>query len=376
MKLVNSEKKINKPLVWLEVSKKNLLYNLSQVKSLLGETKVMAVLKCNAYGLGLIGVAKVLEREVSSFGVVGLKEALILRKEGINKPIVNLGIFAVQDADSLIESNIAASIFTYSAAEFLDKAAKRLKIKAKVWIKVDTGLVRLGLPVEESREFIIFCSKLKNLKIEGVMSTLTEEPSFDAVQLERSKKLKKEIESLEINIPFWSIASSEALFFSKESYLDIARIGISLYGYYPSKAAQESNLIKLRPTVTFKTRVACIKEIEIGETVFYRRKFKAKRKTRVAVLLPGYTYGLDPKLVNGGEVLINGKFFPFIAGISATNSFVDIGMGTEIQADDQVVIIGKQKKEEITLESICELLGKNEYEILMNLPEKIERFYV
>jgi len=217
-------------------------------------------------------------------------------------------------------------------------------------------------------------------RIEGVLSTLTEDKKFDKVQLRRFLSVKEKCKKLNIPIPLWSIASSEAAFLFPESSLDMVRVGISLLGFYPSKKAKKSRKIDLLPAVSFKTRIACIKELEGGESVSYRRKFKAKSKTRFAVLLAGYSYGLDPQLAQrGGKVLIGGEHYPLVGGVAATNCFVNIGSNKTIKAGDEVVIFGKQKKKEITLEKICDLLKQikqNEYQFLSRIPEKVERLYL
>ena len=130
------------------------------------------------------------------------------------------------------------------------------------------------------------------------------------------------------------------------------------------------------PAISFKTRVACIKELEKGESIFYRRKFIAKRKTRIAILLAGYSYGLDSELANGGNILIGGQKYPLVGGVTMTNCFVDIGINKNIKTGDEVIIFGKQGKEEIKLEEICAIIKQNEYVFLSRIPEKVERVYL
>lgn len=374
--MVNSEEKIKKPLVWLEISKKNLLQNVAQMKELVKPSKVMAVVKANAYGVGILGMASTIEREIDAFGVVGIKEALALREGGITKPILNLGIYSFEDAQNLAGNKISPAIFTYSAFQNFERTSKKLKTTSGAWIKVDTGLNRLGVPYPEALELIRFASKSKYVKIEGVFSTLTEDKKFDKIQLSRLLSVKEACQKLSIPISLWSIASSDAAFLFRQSCLDIVRLGISLLGFYPSKEARTSRKATLLPAVSFKTRVASVKELERGESVFYRRTFIAKRKTRIAILLAGNSYGLDSGLVNGGSVLIGGKKYPLVGGIAATNSFVDIGTDKTIKAGDEAVIFGKQKKSEVTLEEVCACLKQNEYQFLSRIPEKVERIYL
>jgi len=376
MKLINSEEKIKKPLVWIEINKGNLLKNIVLMKRLTKPSKLMAVLKANAYGLGVLGVANTIEKEVDAFGVVGVKEAVTLREGGITKPIINLGIYSFEDAEKLVTNKICPAIFTYSAFQDFEGATKALKAVSGVWIKIDTGFGRVGVSYQESLEFMRFVWQSKNIKIEGVFSTLTEDKAFDKTQLKRFLSIKETCQKEKIQIPLWSIASSEAAFLSPESSFDMVRLGISLFGFYPSKEAENEKIINLLPSVAFKTRVGCIKELEKGESIFYRRKFVAKRKTRIAVLLAGYSYGLDSEITNGGSILIRGQKYPLIGGVSMTNCFVDIGSNKNITTGDEAVIFGKQGKEEIQLEEVCKIAKQSEYEFLSRIPEKVERIYL
>src|SRR3989338_2843882 len=362
MKIINSERKIKKPLVWIEINKTNLLKNVTQMKRITKESKIMAVLKANAYGLGILGVANTLQKRVDAFGVVGIKEAITLREGGIAKSIVNLGIYSFEDGEKLVKNKISPTIFTYTMLRNFENVSKKLKVKSEVWIKIDTGLGRLGLPYQDALKFICSVSRSKNIKIEGILSSFTEDSEFDKIQLKRFIALKENCQKEKIKIPLWSIASSEAAFLFPESSLDMLRLGISLFGFYPSSLAKLKNTINLSPVLSFKTKVACIKELEKGESMFYRRKFITKQRTRIAVLLAGYSYGIDSRLVNGGEVIIGGQKYPLVGGITMTNCFVNIGSNKTIKAGDEVVILGKQKSKEIRLEEICRLVKQNEYE--------------
>lgn len=367
MKLVNSEIKIKKPLVWLEVNKKNLISNLNQIKRLSSPAKIMAVVKANAYGLGAVGVARIIQKKADFFGVVGVKEAILLKKSGIIRPVVNLGIFSVDDSSDLVRLEIRPTIFTYVAARDLSVSATKLGKKVFLWIKIDTGLGRLGVPYSETSDLIKKISQTQSLEIEGIISTLTEDPDFDRIQLRSLLELKEKLLESNLKIPNWSLASSQALFLLPEARLDVVRTGLSIYGFYPSSAALKRAPIRLKKAIKFKTRIGCIKELEKGETAGYRRRFSAKRKTRIAVLLAGYSYGLDSRLANGGRVKIGRQTYPFIGQITMTNSFVSIGQNRNIKAGNEV---------EIEIPEACRILNQSEYEFLSRIPEKVERIYV
>ena len=375
MKLVNSEQKIGKPLVWLEINKEKLLNNVDQIQQFVKPSKIMAVLKGNAYGLGLVPIAKAIEKEVDAFGVVGIKEAIDLREDGITKPVVNLGIYSFEDAKDLVKNKICPAIFTSTAFQDFESISKKLNTVSSIWIKVDTGLGRLGVPWQEAFEFIRSVSQSKDVRIEGIVSALTEDEEFDRTQLTRFLALREECQNANIQIPIWSLGSSESVFLFPEANLDMVRVGISLLGYYPSPTAKDCGKIELQPIVSFKTKVACIKKFEKGESIFYRRTFRANKETRIATLLPGYSYGIDTRCINGCEVLIGEQRYPLVGGISITNCFADIENNTTIKAGDEAVIFGKQGKQEIPLEEVCSCVQQNEYEFLSRIPEKVERIH-
>lgn len=364
MKLINSEQLIKKPLVWLEIDTQKLGRNVAAMRSLAPGQKIMAVLKANAYGMGAADIAKAIADQVDMFGVVGVAEACTLRNTGVTKPIVNLGMYSPDDAETLIEQNISPSIFTENAFRDFETQVKNKNTAAEIWVKIDTGLGRLGVWHTDALPLVSLIAQSKNVIIGGIYSTLTEDKQFDQEQLNRFLRLKQKCEENDIKIPVWSIASSSAVFLLSESYMDMIRIGISIFGFFPSLEAEATKKIILEPVVMYKTKVACVKELEAGESIFYRRKFMAQEKTRIAVLLPGYSYGLDPRLINSGSVLIKEKKYPFIGGISATNCFADIGLNNDIQSGDEVIIL------------LDEQLNQNPYEVLSRIPEKVMRLYV
>jgi alanine racemase len=375
MKLEYNEKLLQRPLVWLEIDSEVVKKNMESMSRLLSKTPFMAVLKANAYGMGASSIASIIKPYVDCFGVVGIGEGIILRKTGIKKPIVNLGIYTPDDAQALIENAITPTLFTYAALENFEACAASSNAIPDVWIEIDTGLGRLGVPYQDAFTFIQKCSQSSSINIAGVYSTLTEDNTFDGEQLRRFSKVREQCIEQGIIVPTWSIASSAAMFISKKYFMNMVRIGLPLFGYYPSSEAQQAATVELLPAVAFKTRVACIKDLEPGEGMFYRRAFVAKEKTRIAVLLPGYSYGLDSQLVNGGRVLIKGEYYPLVGGISATNCFVNIGTNSEIVEGDEVVIFGEQGDKKIQLKELCNILGQSEYEILSRIPDKVTRVY-
>ena len=166
MKLVNSEGEMRRPFVWLEINRRYLLYNVEQMKKLTRGSKIMAVLKSNAYGTGCVGIAEAIQNNVDAFGVVGVAEALLIRRAGIRTPIINLGIYSGDDARSLLENEISPTIFTISTLNNFVSETEKLGRPGRVWVKVDTGLNRLGIPYTEASNFIDTVSQSKNISID------------------------------------------------------------------------------------------------------------------------------------------------------------------------------------------------------------------
>jgi alanine racemase len=258
----------------IEISLPSLRWNLAQVKNRV-KVPVMAVVKANAYGHGLVGTSRALEKGGADSLMVGkLQEAVVLREAGILCPVLNFGPFDRQDGEEIIRHKISQSVFTEEAA-YLEEQAARLGERASIHVDIDTGMGRTGAAVERALPLIEKLASLSHLRIEGVCTTLTEDPEFDKEQLKRFLDVCAAARSRGISLGLRHAASSAGVFYPSEFYLDLVRPGITLYGYYPNARTRKEDALSLRPALKLSARVSFIKDLAPGESYSYLRAFKA-----------------------------------------------------------------------------------------------------
>lgn len=368
-------------LAWCEISKSALKQNLAQIQKFVGgKTAIMAVVKANAYGHGAVEVSKTtLSAEAKMLGVSSFVEAKQLREAGIKAPIVILGFTPAENYLDMVNFDITATIRSLDVARALSTAARRESKIAKVWVKVDTGMHRLGLNPAEVLFFVRKIQNLPNLALTGIFTHFAEADNqnldFTKKQVDSFEKLLNELKNEGIKIPVASAANSAAAMKLPESHFDLVRIGIAMYGLKPSLDFDYG--LDLEHTLAFKTEITQITEIDKGESVGYGREFIAKRPTLVATLAVGYGDGFRRGPKNWDEVLIRGQKAPLIGRVSMDQAAVDI---TNLQADirrgEEVVLIGKSGDEEISAEEVADKLGTISYEVVTAISARVPRIYV
>lgn len=360
---------------WIELNLENMTWNLSQIRKLV-KVPVMAVIKANGYGHGLVEVGQHLEKCGIDYLMVGkLQEALLLRKAGIASPILNFGSFCPEEAQDIIQNDITQSVFNEGVSD-LNLAALRQGKKAKINIQIDTGMGRMGIFYYKASPFIEKVSAMKNLLIVGVSTTLTEDDEFDREQLDRFLHLCKEAEAKGISLGLKHAASSDGILDFPSSHLDMVRPGITLYGYYPSEKTQKEDRLGLKPVLQLKSRIVAVKALRAGDTLSYHRKYTAQKKEKIAVIPVGYSDGYPPNVVNKACVLIKGRRFPLVAAITANHASVLMEEDSKVREGDEVVLLGSQEKERITAEDIAQWAEGSSYKTLIGLNPLIPRLIV
>lgn len=359
---------------WIDVNLDHIRWNFSQIKNLV-KVPVMAVIKANAYGHGLIDVGKALEKAGADWLMVGkLQEGLALRATGVRCPILNFGPFNARDCEAIILNNLSQSVFSEEAIT-LNDTASRLKKRALVHIDIDTGMSRTGIPHDRALPLIEKIATLSQTKIEGVSTTLTEDAGFDKEQLERFLKVCRSAQKKKIQLGLKHAASSAGIFESAELYLDMVRPGITLYGYYPNSQTQKEDRLNLRPALKLTARVTVITDLQPGDSISYHRVFTARKKMRVATVGIGYSDGYAPQLGGKGIVLIGGKRFPVMDAVTANHIIVDLNNDREIQVGDDVTLIDGRKDSGLTADRLAALSGISDYRILIGLNPLVQRKY-
>ena len=359
---------------WTEVNLDAIAQNVRNIKKLIGEKKeLMAVVKGNAYGNDILEVSSVvLKNGASRLAVARLEEGIFLRKNGINVPILVLGLTLKQQAELLVSYNITPTVCEFEMIEKLSESAVKINRMVKIHIKVDTGMGRIGNLPHDSLRFIKRIRALKNVEIEGIFTHFSvadeKNKTYTEKQFSKFIEVLTILEKERIRIPLKHVGNSATLLDLPHMWLDLVRPGISIYGLYPSREVQKT--VKLIPAHTFKTRIVFLKELPAGEYISYGCTYTTKKKRTVVASLPvGYADGYNRLLSNQGEVLIKGRRFPVIGRVCMDQTMVDVTDIPQVEIDNEVVLWGRQGQEEITVEEIAEKIGTINYEIV-HMPDK------
>lgn len=363
--------------VWAEVNLDLVKHNYKEIKKFIGdEVKIMAIIKANGYGHGALPLSKELNSLADMFGVAILEEAVSLREGGITTPILVLGFTRPDDYPILIRENITQTIYDFNQGRELSNVAKRLGKKAKVHIKIDTGMNRLGLKDDDSTlEVIKEISEFDNLEIEGIFSHIAnggcEDISYSHKQLERFNLFTSKVEDVLGYSPIKHIANSATIIEIKESHLDMVRPGLMLYGSFSTEDSKK-DAINLKKILTLKGIITQIKEISEGEPISYNGTFVTKSITKAGVLPLGYGDGFSRKLSNRAFVIVGGKRVPIIGNICMDQLVLDLSGIDDVKVGDEVIIYGKDNP----VEYFADLLETISYEIYCDISERIPRLYV
>jgi alanine racemase len=376
-------------LTWLEISKSALVNNLKQFRKIIGKKiKLMAVVKSNAYGHGMIECAKIFEKNGADYlGVANLNEAIELRKNGLKKPILILTYWNLYDSEAQIKAiikNIEFVVYTYPQVKILSKISQKIGKWVNVHIKVDTGTSRIGVLPQDALNFALKCLKLPNLKVRGIFTHFAKSEAknqaFTHQQIEKLLKIKKSLTKIP-HFPqdiLFHAGCTASTINNKASFFDMVRIGIGLYGLWPSLATKNYGALKsiiLKPALTWKTKIIQVKELPKGTPIGYDCTYRLKNRGKIAILPVGYWDGYDRKLSNCGEVLIRGKRAPVRGRICMNLMMVEVTKIPKVKVNDEVVLIGQQDKEKITAEEIALKIGTINYEVITRINPQIPRIY-
>jgi alanine racemase len=358
---------------WLEIDLDNLRFNLEQIRERVG-VEVLPCIKTNAYGHGVVPVAAFMEREgVERVLVAKLWEAKQIRGAGLGIGVVCMDpLFRREQYGWIVENDVVQTVYTRDHGRGVSDAGRRLGVEAEVFVKVDTGLGRVGVRHGKAADLIEHVAGLRGVSVAGVFSTFSEDPELDGVQLERIVALRGELKRRGVAVPSWSMASSNAVFHHPESYLNTVRPGLMLYGLYPEPEDREVGL-ELRPVLAFRARVEHEKYIEAGETLTYSRRFVAPRRMRVGTLHVGYSDGVPRGLTNRGLVSVGAVVKEVLGSVSVNHVIVDLD-GTAALVGDVVDVVTREG--ECTLERQAARAGMMGYQFCVGLNPLTPRVYL
>jgi alanine racemase len=389
---------------WVEVDLEAIRRNLARIRSLVEPARILAVVKSEAYGHGLVPTARLAVQEgVWGLGVATVEEGLALRAAGLGQPVLVLGPVLPAQMDAAIEAGLALVVFDLPLAVELSRRALARGRRVPVHVKVDTGLGRLSVATDQAACFVQELRTLPGLDLEGIYSHLADaeglDQSYTLLQYRRFRDCTEALERQGLCPPLRHLAGSAAAMLLAPTRLDLVRLGIAMYGLWP---AAETRLLMLArdkdlhdiladqmengagtdalegflvPALTWKTVVVQVKEVPAGSFVGYGCTFETRRPTRIAVLPLGYYEGYDRRLSNCAEVLIRGQRAPVVGRVCMNLTMVDVTDVPGASPGDEVVLLGQQGSARISAEEMAARVGTINYEVVTRIPRHIPRLY-
>lgn len=385
MNFSSDEKRINDTFAEINLGELKKNYNI--IKKRAGKrnkngVKICSIVKANAYGHGMNEIAKALAGYGTEYlGTADYSESMILRKYlnnfSLNIPILCLGLLTENRKffNDIAEGNIDVTIADYKIAFYLNNFAKSRNKKINIQLQIDSGINRIGFGFKDGYEAIKKLTGLENLKIKGIYShyATSEKPrnSYALRQLNDFKSFVREVENNLVKIELKHISNSGGILNYNDPFFNMARPGISLYGYYPDRKKSTED-IGLTPVMTFKSKVSFIKDLDKNQSISYGRKYFTKRRTKIASIPAGYGDGYPRLLTNKSKVQINGKFYNTVGTVCMDWIMADIGNNSGVNINDEVILFGK----DYPADRLSDITGTIPYEITCNISSRVQRVYV
>lgn len=360
----------------MDVNLSSLGSNLGAIRQKVAPSKVMAVVKANAYGHGLIPCARHLESlGVDYFGVALVEEGIELRRSGIATPILVFGGLLDAQIQEFLRNDLDITASSVSKLDAIDAAAKSFGKRARVHLKIDTGMGRIGVQYYSAEKLIAAAARCRNIEVVGIYShfaSAESDENFTREQLARFLGVLDLLPKYSLPTPIRHIANSGGILSVPESTLDMVRVGLLLYGIYPE--GRRSNLIQADPVMSLRSQVVYFKVLPKGAGVSYGHLWRASKETRIVTVPIGYGDGYSRRLSNRGSVLIRGKRYPIVGAICMDQLMVDIGWDEAFNGEE-VVLIGQGGEEAVTVAELAKHLETCEHEVLTSINIRVPRRY-
>jgi len=371
-----SETEIIRP-TRVEVDLNTIKENYQKIKEHVDNCKIMPILKANAYGHGLLRIAQLFEELNSDYlGVAVVEEGILLREKGINIPILVLGGVWGNQIPLFLKHNLTITASSIDKLNQIDDTAGQMKVKAKVHLKIDTGMERIGVHYYNVEKFLDAAYECKNIEVEGIYSHFANSDVSDLtyakLQLERFQEVLNFFEKRSIETPLRHVSNSGAILQLPKANFDMVRPGIMLFGVYPTKEVNKT--VEIKPALTWKSLVVYFKVIKPNHPVGYDLTFTTDHNIRAVTIPVGYGDGYLRSMSHKAEVLIRGKRFPVIGTISMDQIVANIENESAYN-EDEVILLGIDGKNSITCEDLADWAGTNPYEILTNINTRVPRVY-
>ena len=359
---------------YAEISLSAIKHNIVEVRKLLAAgTRFMAVVKANAYGHGVVAVSRAaVEAGAESLAVANLKEALEIREAGVVCPILILTESPTSVMDEIVQYDLRQTVYSFSEARTLSEEARKRQKTARVHVKVDTGMGRVGVPPSEAVAFVTKIASLPGIEVEGIFThfAMAEDPNdnYTAQQFQKFKQIISRIR----NAPVRHAANSAAVLYHPDTHLDMVRVGLMIYGLYPVGTSRR--LVSLKPALSFKSRVTYLKRIPVGTPLSYGCTYTAASDSTVATIPVGYADGFNRRLSNRGQVIIRGKRYPVVGRVTMDLTLVNVG-DDRVEVGDEVMLIGEQNGQAISVDEVAGLEDTISYEVICGIGKRVPRIY-
>lgn len=362
----------------LEIDLNILADNYTKIKKFVALAKMMPILKANAYGHGLVRVAQLMqELNADYIGVAVLEEGILLREQGITIPILALGGIWGNQIPLFLKHDLTITASSIEKLNQIDELAKQMKTKAKVHLKIDTGMERIGVHFYSAEKLLDATLKCNHLQVEGIYSHFADSDNLDLtytrLQLNRFNEVLSFFEKHSLPTPMRHISNSGSILQLPEANLDLIRPGILLYGVYPSQEIPQT--IKVRPASTWKSLVVYFKVIKANHPVGYGLTWQPDHDVRSVTVPVGYGDGYFRSMSHKAEVLLRGKRYPVVGRISMDQIVVNIENDSAYNGDE-VILFGSDGTNKITVEELADWAGTIPYEILTNINTRVPRLYL
>ena len=364
---------------YLEVNLPRLKQNLENIRARVAPAKVMVVLKANAYGHGVDGVAPYIAPFADYIGVALVEEGIHLRELGIDKPILVLGGTLPDQIPAFLQHDLTLAVGSLELLEAAEAVAREAGVKLKVHLKVDTGMERIGVHEYEAEPFLQKSLARSHLEVEGIFSHLANSEVPDRIharlQLERFHEILRFYERRDLPLPpIRHIANSGAILQLPESYFDMVRCGVMFYGIYPGRETERT--IEVKPAMTWRSRVAFSKMTQPGRPVSYGSLWQPERPARIVTIPCGYADGYFRRMTNRAQVIVNGKKYPQVGRVCMDQFMVNLD-DDDARVGDEVILLGEADSgARITAEDFADWTGTNEYEVMTNISARVPRVFV
>jgi alanine racemase len=362
---------------WAEVNLTRLSQNLKVIREHVTPAKVMIIVKANAYGHGLAEVAKHLESQADYIGVAVLEEGIFLRELGVSAPIIVLGGIWGDQVPQYLQHDLTLTASSVERLEQIEKVAGQMGVKAKVHLKIDTGMERIGVHYYNAHTLQETALACANVEVEGIFSHFANADAVDLtharLQVERFNDVLHFYEKHSLPMPIRHMANSAAILQLPDSIFDMVRPGIMLYGIYPSPEVKRS--IMVRPALAWKSRVVYFKVIKPGHPVSYGSTWQSDHPTRIVTIPVGYGGGYFRSLSNKAQVIIRGRKYPQVGRVCMDQIMVNIETDSAFNGDE-VTLIGESSQQAITVQDLADWAGTIPYEILTNINTRVPRLYL